>query len=79
MSARYPVLKVRVIGRTREVENYPARDLFLCITDRRKGQLARIFEPQQADPSVYRLSARQRAVCQGSGSEVNTGPGWRRP
>ncbi|NPV82966.1 MAG: DUF2817 domain-containing protein [Candidatus Aminicenantes bacterium] len=31
LSARYPVLKIRMAGRTAEVENYPGRDLFLCI------------------------------------------------
>jgi len=31
LSARYPVLKVRIAGRTAEVENYPGRDLFLCV------------------------------------------------
>ncbi|RFT15375.1 MAG: hypothetical protein OP8BY_0484 [Candidatus Saccharicenans subterraneus] len=31
LSARYPVLKIRIAGRTDEVENYPGRDLFLCV------------------------------------------------
>lgn len=31
LSARYPVLKIRIAGRTAEVENYPGRDLFLCV------------------------------------------------
>ncbi len=31
LAARYPVLKVKIAGRTREVENYPGRDLFLCV------------------------------------------------
>jgi len=31
LEARSGVLKVRIIGKTKEVENYPARDLFLCV------------------------------------------------
>lgn len=31
LSARHPVLKIRIAGRTGEVENYPGRDLFLCV------------------------------------------------
>lgn len=31
LEARSPVLKIKIVGRTREVENYPARDLFLCL------------------------------------------------
>lgn len=31
LEARYPALKVKIIGRTREVEKYPARDLVLCV------------------------------------------------
>ncbi len=31
LSARYPVLKIRIAGRTAEVENYPGRDIFLCV------------------------------------------------
>lgn len=31
LAARYPTLKVRVAGRTKEVENYPARDIFVCL------------------------------------------------
>ncbi|MCX8160872.1 MAG: DUF2817 domain-containing protein [Candidatus Saccharicenans sp.] len=31
LSARNPVLKVRIAGKTRDVENYPGRDLFLCV------------------------------------------------
>ncbi|MGQ9801107.1 MAG: M14 family zinc carboxypeptidase [Candidatus Saccharicenans sp.] len=31
LEARSPVIKVKIVGRTKEVENYPARDLFLCL------------------------------------------------
>jgi hypothetical protein len=31
IQSKSEVLKIKVIGRTKEVENYPARDLFLCV------------------------------------------------
>ncbi|MGB9894024.1 MAG: M14 family zinc carboxypeptidase, partial [Candidatus Saccharicenans sp.] len=31
IEARSSVLKVRTIGKTKEVENYPSRDIFLCV------------------------------------------------
>lgn len=31
LAARHPLLKVKIAGRTREAENYPGRDLFLCV------------------------------------------------
>jgi hypothetical protein len=31
LEAKTGVLKVRIIGQTKDVENYPARDIFLCI------------------------------------------------
>lgn len=31
LEARSPVVKVKIVGRTRETEKYPARDLLLCV------------------------------------------------
>jgi len=55
LTAHHPVLKVRVVGRTGETGNYPARDLFLCVlTEEGAGEPASL---DRNKPTLFFIAA----------------------